>query len=73
MDDKLPKFQGRDTEVLSLLVLRRSKAILNALKAETDTPKGRLLDAAIEKYGVEILGESVVEKIKRSTKRNGAV
>jgi hypothetical protein len=67
VDDEIPKSQGRDTEVLSLLVRRRSKAILDAMKAKTDTPKGRLLDAAIEKYGIEILEYWVSLLSKRSS------
>jgi len=52
--------------MLTLLALRATKALLIACKEVIDLPQGRILDAAVEKYAIEILGVRKVQQIQRA-------
>ena len=52
--------------MLTLLALRATKALLIACKEVVDLPQGRILDAAVEKYAIEILGARKVQQIQRA-------
>jgi hypothetical protein len=52
--------------MLTLLALRATKALLIACKEVVDLPQGRILDAAVEKYAIEILGVRKVRQIQRA-------
>ena len=56
----------RDSKMLTLLALRSTKALLIACKELVDLPQGRILDAAVEKYAIEILGIRKVQQIQRA-------
>ncbi len=56
----------RDSKMLTLLALRATKALLIACKEVVDLPQGRILDAAVEKYAIEILGVRKVRQIQRA-------
>jgi hypothetical protein len=56
----------RDSKMMTLLALRSTKALLIACKEVVDIPQGRLLDAAVEKYAIEILGVRKVRQIQRA-------
>ena len=52
--------------MMTLLTLRSTKALLIACKEAVDQPQGRILDAAVEKYAIEILGVRRVRQIQRA-------
>ncbi len=56
----------RDSKMMTLLALRATKALLIACKEVVDLPQGRILDAAVEKYAIEILGVRKVRQIQRA-------